>query len=73
MHILIGTQDLLSKMLQFSPDKRISVKDAIKHPFFDSVRVPAWEKESKTSPLDKELADLEVLTHTAHTHTHTQW
>ncbi len=24
------------------------------------MRVPAWEKESKTVPLDKELADLEV-------------
>jgi serine/threonine protein kinase len=27
--------DLLKRMLQFSPEKRITVKDAIKHPFFN--------------------------------------
>lgn len=26
--------DLLQKMLRFSPDKRITVYDAIKHPYF---------------------------------------
>lgn len=26
--------DLLRRMLQFSPDKRITVKDAIRHPYF---------------------------------------
>ena len=30
--------DLLDKMLQFHPAKRISVDDAIAHPYFDSVR-----------------------------------
>jgi serine/threonine protein kinase len=35
--------DLLQKMLQFDPAKRISVKDAIKHPFFNLVRQPQWE------------------------------
>jgi mitogen-activated protein kinase 1/3 len=28
--------DLLQKMLSFSPDRRISVEDAIKHPYFKS-------------------------------------
>jgi len=30
--------DLLDRMLQFHPAKRISVEDAIGHPYFDSVR-----------------------------------
>ena len=30
--------DLLDKMLQFHPSKRISVEDALLHPYFDSVR-----------------------------------
>ncbi len=30
--------DLLHKMLQFHPSKRITVSDAIAHPYFDSVR-----------------------------------
>lgn len=30
--------DLLDKMLQFHPNKRITVEDAIHHPYFDSVR-----------------------------------
>ena len=30
--------DLLDKMLQFHPLKRISVDDALAHPYFDSVR-----------------------------------
>jgi serine/threonine protein kinase len=38
-----GALDLLQKMLQFDPAKRISVKDAIKHPFFNLVRQPQWE------------------------------
>ena len=30
--------DLLYKLLALNPDKRITVEDAMKHPFFDSVR-----------------------------------
>lgn len=30
--------DLLERMLQFHPEKRISVEDALAHPYFDSVR-----------------------------------
>lgn len=35
--------DLLAKMLEFNPEKRITVKQAIKHPFFDRVRQESWE------------------------------
>lgn len=31
--------DLLAKMLEFSPDTRISVEDALKHPFMQSYHV----------------------------------
>ena len=30
--------DLLYKLLALNPDVRITVEDAMKHPFFDSVR-----------------------------------
>lgn len=30
--------DLIEKMLQMDPDKRITIKEAIDHPFFDSMR-----------------------------------
>jgi serine/threonine protein kinase len=30
--------DLLYKLLALNPDKRITVEDALRHPFFDSVR-----------------------------------
>ena len=38
--------DLLNKMLQFNPYFRVSVADALEHPFFHKVRKPAKEKES---------------------------
>lgn len=31
--------DLLSKMLEFNPDKRISVEDALRHPFMKNLHV----------------------------------
>lgn len=31
--------DLLSKMLEFNPDKRISVEDALGHPFMKNLHV----------------------------------
>lgn len=36
--------DLLNEMLQFNPYFRISAKDALSHPLFDSVRQPHFEK-----------------------------
>ena len=37
--------DLLDKMLQFHPKKRISVEAALAHPFFDSVRAQYSEQD----------------------------
>ncbi|PFH32716.1 CMGC kinase, CDK family [Besnoitia besnoiti] len=31
--------DLASKLLEVMPDKRITAKDALKHPFFDNIRI----------------------------------
>ena len=39
--------DLLSKLLRFDPDARLTAKEAVAHPYFDSVRRPHWEAESK--------------------------
>ena len=32
--------DLIEKMLIFEPDKRITIQEAMKHPFFDSLSPP---------------------------------
>ena len=38
--------DLLNRMLQFNPYFRISVDEALAHPFFNRVRKPHKERES---------------------------
>lgn len=40
--------DLLLKMFNYSPSKRITAAEALKHPFFDSIHKEDFEpKESK--------------------------
>ena len=39
--------DLLNKMLQFNPYLRISVDDALNHPFFTKVKKPHKEKTAE--------------------------
>jgi len=39
--------DLMEKMLQFNPSKRISVDEALKHPYFKSLHNPKKEVECK--------------------------
>eukprot|EP00457_Paulinella_chromatophora_P007019 gb/GEZN01007039.1/.p1 GENE.gb/GEZN01007039.1/~~gb/GEZN01007039.1/.p1 ORF type:complete len:474 (-),score=86.69 gb/GEZN01007039.1/:166-1557(-) len=45
--------DLLQKMLLFNPHKRISMKEALKHPWFDSMYKDAYFKELKVLSEDK--------------------
>lgn len=40
-----GALDLLEKMLQFNPHKRISVDDALKHPYLEDLHAPESETE----------------------------
>jgi len=53
--------DLLRKMLVFNPDQRMSVQEAIDHPYFDSVRRKYSKNINKVSPftisLDFEFGD----------------
>jgi len=39
--------DLLEKMLQFCPEKRITVADALKHPYFRTLHDPSDEPTAK--------------------------
>jgi len=39
--------DLLDKMLQFNPYLRISIDEALAHPFFTKVKKPAKEKNAE--------------------------
>jgi cyclin-dependent kinase 2 len=34
--------DLLERMLKYVPSERITAREAVEHPFFNNVRVPAW-------------------------------
>ena len=48
--------DLLGKMLQIHPRKRITVKEALKHPFMASLHSPDDEPEAET-PFDFSFED----------------
>lgn len=53
--------DLLSKMIEFNPNKRITVKECFEHPFFINVRNPNMEKTSNfTLNLDYENLELSL-------------
>ncbi len=41
--------DLIEKTLEFNPAKRISVNDALKHPYLAKFRQPEQETECKTA------------------------
>jgi serine/threonine protein kinase len=44
--------DLLMGMLQFSPSKRLSARDALKHPYFDEI-LELENHSNTTMPLKK--------------------
>lgn len=45
-HVQDEARDLLTKLLVFNPDKRITADEALKHPFFASIRDPEYEVEA---------------------------
>ena len=50
--------ELLQKMLEFSPNKRISAEDALKAAYFDDIRL---EDQETFSPLDLDLSSIENI------------
>lgn len=50
--------DLLKKMLIFDPDKRITVEEALSHPYLAALHCP--EDEPKTEPLNEIDFEFEI-------------
>merc|ERR1712146_792851 len=51
--------DLLEKMLHFNPKKRISVEDALNHPYMSKVRIKEYEKKCP-SKIDMSFEDIHL-------------
>lgn len=51
--------DLLDKMLQINPEKRISIQDALNHKYMSKVRIPEYENECP-SMLDVSFEDIHL-------------
>jgi len=51
--------DLLSKMLNFHPEKRISVEEALQHPYLAKVRIEEYEKIAEKK-LDMEFENMHL-------------
>ncbi|KAA6385639.1 MAG: hypothetical protein EZS28_018835 [Streblomastix strix] len=54
--LLLSTQSANNKLLEFDPERRISAKQALQHPFFTSPYV-----DNEISPLAKQLAQKTIL------------
>ena len=54
--------DLIEKTLEFNPLKRISVRDALKHPYLAKFRQPEQETECKV-PFDFEFEKVSMTKH----------
>ncbi len=55
-----AAMDLLKKMLTFNPQHRISISDALNHPFFDSLKQQAFFSDY-ISKLNSEEPDLSPI------------
>jgi mitogen-activated protein kinase 1/3 len=52
--------DLLDKMLQFDPKKRITVEQALEHPYLTALHDPMVEPASEPAPFEFEFEDEEL-------------
>ena len=52
--------DLIGKMLRYEPAERISLNEALRHPFFESVP-PHHRSEMISSLIEREISHLEHL------------
>ena len=52
--------DLLRKMLEFHPERRITVEQALQHPYLASLHDPMVEPASEPSPFEFEFEDEEL-------------
>merc|ERR1739848_184512 len=52
--------DLLERMLQLLPRNRITMAEALRHPFFDSVHKKADEEEAAFAPVQLDIGFIEA-------------
>ncbi|KAL7749066.1 serine/threonine-protein kinase gin4 [Sorochytrium milnesiophthora] len=66
-HIPVAAQDLISRMLQVDPERRIRMKDIVSHPWFNTVPPkmelykPVNEKILANTPIEKDEIDPDVI------------
>ncbi|KAJ3261389.1 MAPK protein hog1 [Boothiomyces macroporosus] len=61
VHIANVDRDLLSKMLQWDPKKRITAKEALEHPYFDEYK-DGEEEELNVAPFDWSFMEQNIST-----------
>ena len=53
--------DLMERMLHFDPRKRITVEEALRHPYLAQLHDPASEPSAPSKPTDKQLGPKNLI------------